>query len=165
MDYQDRPSPNIGVRLRPATVTDCQRVHKWRNAPYLVALSSTRKRVSWRAHVRWYQDVMANPNVKLWIIEADKAPEGAGAVRVERKGCMATVSIYLLKQYTGRGWGPWALREACRLAFKAWPIGGIKAQIREDNLPSIKAFGKAGFVLWESRETPEGHVEMVVWAK
>lgn len=155
MSTEVRPGVQHGPLLAPASPADCQRLHRWRNNAWLVSLSAARRRVGWDEHVAWFKRILADPATLLWVVEPD-----AGSVRIERKGEIGWVSIYLLRRFTRRGWGPLLLREACGQAFGRWPLGSIRAHVREDNAPSRKAFGKAGFVDGEGQG---GLREMVLW--
>jgi len=130
-----------------------------RNDPWIVSLGTSQKPVEWKEHAKWFRRVLADDNCLLWMIEPSM-----GTVRIMRNGDAATVTIYLLKQHTGKGIGVWALREACNLAFCKWPIRRIRAHIRYENRASLVAFMKAGFVEAEepSVECPMGHTEVLL---
>jgi RimJ/RimL family protein N-acetyltransferase len=143
------PSP---VRLRRAGPDDAERVLAWRNDPRIVALSKSGRPVTRDEHTAWYAQAVTDARRLLCIVEVEEAgrkgSSPAGVVRVDRDGSRAgMITIYLLAPYTGRGLGVAALEQATRLAFGQWPdLRSIRAEIRPDNLASIKAFAKAGFV-------------------
>ena len=145
--------------LRLADSNDCKRIFDMRNDPWIVSLGTSQKAVEWKEHVRWFDRILKNPDCQLWLIEP-----AMGTVRVMRNGDFATATIYLLKKFTGKGVGPWALREACNLAFCRWNIKRIKAHIRYENRPSLVTFLKVGFFEAEepSADCPLGHTEVVL---
>lgn len=151
------------LRLRPATGDDIRHVFAWRNDPRIVALGSSRQPVSWEAHAEWFRQVLADPR-RLLLIGEDERGVGAGTVRLDRvDDGHAVVTIYLLREFTGRGLGVEALVEACARGFARWPVHAIHAYVREDNRPSRSAFAKAGFLDADPDPAcPPHHCEMIL---
>ena len=133
--------------LRPAVPGDAAAVFEWRNDPWIVSLSASRQRVSWETHARWFQETVAAEDRHLLFIIEDEPDHGVGTVRLDRVDeHSAVVTIYILRPFVGRGLGVAALAEACRAAFARWPrLAEIRARVRADNRPSLRAFAKAGF--------------------
>jgi len=135
-----------GITLRWADASDADLVFAWRNDPWIVSLSAGRKTVTAEEHARWFAATLASPDAALFIIVGNG--EDAGTLRLDRAGedrCFLTV--YLMKPFVGRGWGSAAIAEGARRAFEIWPeLQSVRASIRQNNAPSIAAFGKAGFV-------------------
>jgi len=132
------------VRLRPAKASDAQQVFAWRNDPWLSALGTTGRPVSWEEHGHWFQETIAGHRRRMFIILHNDLP--IGQVRFDRvDNYTCEVSIYLAQEYTGRGLGVMALREACEWALSSWGVDRILARVRSNNLPSLSAFRKAGF--------------------
>ena len=162
------------LRLRPADLNDAERVFEWRNRPEIVALSSSRRPVSWGEHQAWFGDAVRDENRRVFIVLRDDTP--IGQVRFDRLGAEeCEVSIYLLAEHTGRGLGTMALRIGCRTIFRTWPVARIVAFVRRENVRSLQAFGKAGFfeapaptprtrpghaVLHRDRTTEDGSAEV-----
>ena len=149
--------------LRPATVDDACSIFTWRNDSWLVGLSSGRHAVTWEEHADWFRRALADPRYLLLIIE-NEGGVGAGTVRLEQVDEeRAIVTIYLLREFTGRGLGVQALSEACARGFARWPVCAIHAYIRADNRPSRSAFAKAGFTDADpGRDCPPDHCEMIL---
>jgi RimJ/RimL family protein N-acetyltransferase len=151
----------MSIRLRPATLADARTVFTWRNDPWIVSLSASRATVGWEEHIAWYERVIHGDHL-LHIIESDEGA-GMGCVRLDRSGAEAVVTIYLLRPFVGKGIGVLALRQSCAEAFAHWPaLRRIRALIRPDNVPSLRAFAKAGFVNEKCGPTAKEQVEMVL---
>jgi RimJ/RimL family protein N-acetyltransferase len=151
--------------LRLAGEDDSRLVYDWRNDPWIVSLSTSRRPVTWEEHQAWFPRMLNRADHLLFIIHF---PEGtpAGTVRLDREGEQdAVVTIYLLRSFTGRGLGPRALQRACAQAFERWPdLKRITAHVRADNEPSRKAFARTGFVAHTGDPgCPADHVSMVKW--
>ncbi len=129
--------------LRPATAADKERVLAWRNAPFVVARSSSNRPVEPAEHERWFAAALADPDRRVYLIEVDGTP--VGVVRFDRREETAVISVFLAEEHAGRGYGTRAIGEGCRLAAAAWPIRTVRACVRMDNLPSYKSFTRAGF--------------------
>ena len=158
-----RVTETSGVRLRLATADDIHQVFAWRNDRWIVSLSTSAREVSWEEHVTWFRAVLADPGHLLLISEDDRGV-GVGTARLARvDDAHAVVTIYLLREFTGRGLGVQVLTEACARGFARWSVPAIHAYIREDNRPSRSAFAKAGFVEVDpSPACPPVHREMIL---
>lgn len=135
--------------LRRAEESDREMIFGWRNDPWIVGLSTSRRTVTRAEHDDWFGRVVADPGTILFVVETGGTP--AGQVRLtmdgEAGGVEAVISIYLLKEHTGRGIGAAAIGQGCAAAFAQWPgLRRVRAQILRDNEPSMRAFEKAGFV-------------------
>jgi UDP-2,4-diacetamido-2,4,6-trideoxy-beta-L-altropyranose hydrolase len=148
--------------LRQADTSDIRRLFEWRNDPWIVSMSTTRREVTWEEHQAWFNSVLDRSKHLLFIIHADDATP-VGSVRLDRVGSEAVVSVYLLKPFTGVGLGPRAIEEGCRNAFEDWPeLTRVIAYIRTDNQRSKKAFTRVLFQpCLDAIECPDGHVALV----
>lgn len=151
------------LKLRPATIDDAQQVFDWRNQPWIVSLSSSQIRVTWEEHADWFRCVLTSSQHLLLIIEPEPGVR-AGIVRIDQMDeHQGRLTIYLMREFTGRGIGVQAIVDACSRGFAQWPICTIHAHIRNDNYPSLSAFTKVGFVHVEpSPNCPKEHSEMVL---
>ena len=86
----------------------------------------------------------------------DGADQDMGTARVDvLRPETAVITVYLLRQFTGKSHGVAAVQQASELAFERWPrLAAIHASIRSDNAPSISAFTKAGYSLC----SPDGRI-------
>jgi len=132
------------VYLRRANKDDFERIYEWRNNPWIISLGNSQKKVTKTEHQKWFNMVIGGQKRCLLNI-IEQAGAAIGSVRIERDSEYAVISVYLLKDWTGKGFGVQAIKQACAKAFQIWGIDGIVAKIRSDNKPSIKAFMKAGF--------------------
>jgi len=140
--------PNL--RLRRARPTDADQLRRWRNDPETRARSFSRQEISEAEHRRWLEQKLADPACLLLIVEDGGAP--VGQVRLEKVSpSEAEVSIGLAPGARGRGIGRRALLLAAAEGRRALAVGRLRAEIKEDNDPSLRAFAAAGFAE-EARE-------------
>lgn len=133
------------IALRKAALEDMELLFKWRNDPWIVALGSTSSTVSWEEHKSWFKNTLSSAERQLYFITQDHLP--LGQVRFDRENeNWCEVSIYLMKEYTGKGLGVLALKKGCETILKQWSqLTAVVAYIKDDNQASISAFKKAGF--------------------
>lgn len=133
------------VTLRPATMEDAKMVFCWRNDPFIVSRGTSQRTVAWDEHLQWFYETVSGSERKMWIVLVNGEP--AGQVRFDRvHQDRCTISAYLLREFTGHGWGVEAIRGGCDTLFSEWPGEEIVACVREDNASARVGFRKAGFV-------------------
>src|SRR5262249_42579219 len=110
----------------------------------IMALGASGEKVEWAGHCAWLERAIASPDTLLFVAMVDGAP--AGQIRFERRpGDLAKISIYLLRQFRGRGIGSALLGRACQRAFGALKVGCIEADVLSGNSLSLSFFAKTGF--------------------
>lgn len=148
------------LALRPLTAQDRDCLLAWRNDPYIVARSTSRRCVSPEEHADWFAHVLTSEETLAFIVEHDESP--IGHVRFERTApdtCIITA--YLLPAHTGRGLGVTAICLGCETAREHWHGIRIVACVREDNAAGRSAFRKAGFLRGVGN-CPAAHVNLIL---
>ncbi|MXS19953.1 UDP-2,4-diacetamido-2,4,6-trideoxy-beta-L-altropyranose hydrolase [Pseudomonas oryzihabitans] len=134
--------------LRPATLQDARLLFHGRNAELVRKASVNTAPIGWEQHQDWLQQVLAQPERRLLLI-GETLDGPVGVLRYDRQqGQMAEVSIYLLPERLGQGWGEHLLRRGEQAVQRHWPgLEAIEAQVRPDNVASLQLFQRAGFLL------------------
>ena len=130
--------------LRAARDDDAAWTHAVRNAPQIRATSLDTREIALGDHVAWWRAALVDPDRGLWVIV--HGAEDAGVLRLDRRGDVAEISIYLRPGISGRGIGRHAIALAVPLARERWGVARVEATIREENVASQRAFAAAGFV-------------------
>lgn len=139
------------LALRPATEKDAQAFYDLRNEDEVRRRSFQQDDVQWVDHLEWLDRKLASPDSTLFVVELDGA--WAGQVRVDRiDERQAEISIALAAAARGRGVAGAALAEASARATDELGVDVIVARIKEDNVPSLRAFASAGYVLGDACE-------------
>src|SRR5439155_13795208 len=151
---------------RLAVLEDAQMVFRWRNDPFILTRGSSQSQVPRDEHLKWFNETVQGSVRKMFIILISDE-EAIGQVRFDRiSDEEATVSIYLLQAFTGKGYGVEVIRLACREIFKLWNIQNVVACVRSDNPYARAAFLKAEFSdNSERRCCPDAHFELVLSSK
>lgn len=151
------------ITLRRATLDDADMILAWRNDPYIVARSSSKRVLSQEEHAQWFPAAIQNPDCLMFVISLDGIP--AGLSRFDRRDFSSCViTIYLLEPFTGRGQGVIAISESSKAAFQHWEISRIIAMVRQENEQGRKGFKRAGFLSAPGAKEfcPPGHVCMIL---
>jgi UDP-2,4-diacetamido-2,4,6-trideoxy-beta-L-altropyranose hydrolase len=144
------------IELRRAALADMELVFTWRNDPFVVARSSSRRTVEWTEHHAWFTRAIESTDPMIFIVEIGQHP--IGQVRLERAASDCIISVYLLECHTGHGYGVLAIREGCALARQEWSVGRVIACVRNDNAAGALGFTKARFrACAQDRLCPERH--------
>lgn len=131
--------------LRPATMADAHMLLEWRNDPTTVRQSIDRRRVGALEHVAWLEETVKREGRKLFVAQWGGHPVGTGRLDLSPDGKAAELSLTVAPVARGRGFGKMVLalliEEATHLGFSVQT-----ARVRADNVASMVAFLKAGFV-------------------
>lgn len=135
------------VTLRPAAIDDRQVVWQINNDPGVRANSINPNTIPWESHVNWFSTLLTDGSRELLV--AEMAGETAGIVRFDLKSsAVAEVSIALAPASRGRGVGRQVLEQASYEYLARRPhVSAIRAVVKPDNVPSMKAFLAAGYHL------------------
>ncbi len=136
------------ISLIPAKMDDAAAVWKWRNEKTTRAYSFNTAYIPLGEHKEWFAEAIKDKTRKLFVVTYGR--KKIGFVRIDFEAG-PEMNIALDKRYRKLGIGPRVIRIACGLAGKS-----VVARIKAENTASIKAFGRAGFVI--SKEN--GAVEM-----
>ena len=133
------------LRLRLVQAEDCRMIWEWANDPTTRAVSFTTESISWESHVRWFSAKLSDPNC-LFFVALDSNDVPIGQVRFAMDGPEAVISVSLAFDQRGKGYGSQIIRKATQRVFASTAVRLIHAYIRPENIQSIQAFIRAGFL-------------------
>ena len=128
------------MELRRAKPEDALDVLAWRNDQVSIAASKSGP-VDRNEHLAWFPNAIASDRHMIFIAEEDGRK--LGMVRFDRTDGAWVVSINLAAAERSKGYGGQILR-AGMAALGPYPL---LAEIRTDNLRSIRVFERCGFRL------------------
>jgi RimJ/RimL family protein N-acetyltransferase len=135
---------NTLLRLRRADRVDEARFLAWRNDPWIVALGSLNRTITAEEHRAWFTQRIADIRHPIWVIEIAGEPSGMVRLDPSVNHTEAEISIYLMRVHCGKGNGARVLEcvanNAANLGYRI-----LHATVRRDNVPSQKAFLRAGY--------------------
>lgn len=135
----------VTLRLRDAEPRDARLLFEWVNDPVARAQSFTQAPIAWEDHERWFARKLADARCLLLIAE-DARGRPVGQVRFDLgDDRSAVISVSIAPSSRGRGYGATAIARACEALRGRHGPRTVLAYIRRDNLPSQRAFSRAGF--------------------
>ena len=130
--------------IRLATLVDLALMHEWVNTDdSLKWKKDTKHIISIEEHKEWFQSRRADPVTQIWIILDDETP--SGQVRLEKKGDLVYVDIYVVAGVRGTGLAGFALNESINRYTKLFGSQKFCAIVNPENEMSKKLFVKNGF--------------------
>lgn len=141
------------LKLRPAHLADAQRLLEWRNDAATRAASFAGDLIEPETHRRWFAERLSSSQCVFLIAEVEG--QAIGQVRFEMEAQAATISLSLAPDWRRRGWGATLIRAACCHVFSRCNLERIRALVKPENLSSICAFKRAGFIQAKERSLPD----------
>ena len=137
----------MAIVILKANIHHSQIIWEWRNDPSTISMSITNKAISWAEHEKWYKSNLNEKGIKTYIAKENNTY--LGVVRFEQLKLdenIYEISINLAPKERGKGLGKIILKNSIdcflkdQLNYKV-----IKANIKSENIQSIKTFLKCGF--------------------
>jgi RimJ/RimL family protein N-acetyltransferase len=163
-DRVTRMLRRVSVTLRPAESEDCRRLWQWANDPEVRSLSFSHDPIPWERHVEWFQSRLRDPACLLFI-GCDDTGTPVGQVRLDLGSDEATISVSVRPESRGRGLGVMLIERAGDELRRRSRIDKINAFIKTDNASSVRAFEKAGYVVFGAVTIQGQDAVHLVWRK
>ena len=134
-----------GLKLRRANQGDCRLLWEWANDSAVRAASFQSQSISWEQHSDWFAQKL-DSNQSIIYIGEDESGTPVGQFRLDwNSGCEAQVDISVARERRGSGIAALLIAQGAQAAFCETPVRRLHACIKPENLPSLRAFEKAGF--------------------
>jgi len=132
--------------IRQAKKEDSQTIWQIRNHSLTRKKSHNQKEIDLRNHNNWFIDkYLQNKDNYCFVLE-NKNGKVVGYCRLDSDGDKNyTISIAIDPNYHKKGLGAKLLRESLREVKKIKKDAVVLAEIKKDNIPSIKLFEKCNF--------------------
>jgi UDP-2,4-diacetamido-2,4,6-trideoxy-beta-L-altropyranose hydrolase len=153
-----RHAQALEIVLRPARRDDEGYVWEVNNDPTVRRSSIKTEPIAYQSHVHWFEDKLNSPDTKLLIATDGTVP--VGVLRLDRHGREARISLALESDHRGRGIGTEAIRLATQQGIEQWDLSRITALVRPENVASLKAFQRAGYIYQQTEQVAGVLVQM-----
>ncbi len=134
--------------MRLVRETDKNILLKWRNNRKVIQFTRSGVAISPDIHARWFETRLKNLEIEpIFIFTIDETP--IGMTRLDLLDPLKNgyeVSILIDENFQEIGVGKRALLQTCEFGLNTLSARYIRAEIHNENLPSIKLFTKMGFV-------------------
>ena len=139
------------ITLRKALLQDSERVLAWRNEETTIPWMGSMRALTRDEHETWYIKTLQDPKSLFFIIEANLEP--AGQIRYVLTGeRTAKVSINITQSMHGKGIASIAFRQGSEQVRASGFAQDIFAYVLPNNIGSIRAMEKAGYVRGETAD-------------
>ncbi|WP_162917702.1 GNAT family N-acetyltransferase, partial [Dongia deserti] len=132
------------MKLRRATMDDALDVLAWRNDPDSVTASKSGRPIGQAEHLKWFPNAIRSSRHLILIAEEDS--HKLGVVRFDQMADYWLVSINMSPAVRGKGHGRKALSQAIDLLRADAGPCRLLAEVKDDNVPSLRLFDTLGFV-------------------
>ena len=132
------------VYLRRAGREDVEIFFKWVNEPAVRANSFNTEPISWESHQKWFEEVLADDEVRIYVLMQDNLP--VGQVRLVFEDSTWQISYSIASAYRGRGYGKRILQLAeNELINKGRNGEKLFAEVKTHNTASQRIFNSLGY--------------------
>ncbi|HOW96249.1 MAG TPA: UDP-2,4-diacetamido-2,4,6-trideoxy-beta-L-altropyranose hydrolase [Kiritimatiellia bacterium] len=133
------------VRLRPAVESDARALWEWANDPAVRSAAFHPEPIPWEDHVRWFEAKRRSGRTAIYMA-ADEEGQALGQIRFDgTDGSEAEVDVSVASSRRGEGWGPALIRAGCDRLFADRTAAAVRALVKPENEPSLRAFAGADF--------------------
>lgn len=132
------------LKLRILDASDMEDLYSWRNHPLVRKKSFRSDPLSWEEHQRWFKRKSESPDTTIYIgyYQGNKV----GMIRFDNGSESIKVSVMMSPDFMGRNLGSKLIQLGVKTIMETKGLGRIiTAEIKKNNIASIKAFEKAGF--------------------
>lgn len=135
----------MSVYLREAIEKDVNLLYEWANDEEVRKSAFSTEYISYSEHLKWFENILQNPNVIQYIFIADGKP--IGQVRLDIAHEKAEIDISISSEKRGMGYGKKLCHLLIRTVKRNYPqINVLCAKVKPDNIASKFNFKSNGFI-------------------
>lgn len=133
------------IKLRIAQEEDCDLLFCWVNDELVRENAFNSKVISYEEHKNWFYKRINSDTTKIFIVT--KHGEPIGQIRIDIDGDVGIIDYSIAKKFRGRGYGTKFLVDVIS-EIKVYNTGitTLLGRVKYTNIPSQKAFRKAGYI-------------------
>jgi RimJ/RimL family protein N-acetyltransferase len=139
----------MNINIRRAEAKDILDVFELSNSKSTRQYSINPNEILWEDHLSWFNEVLKTEGIVLYVFH-DEKNGFLGQVRYNIKFKSAEISISIINEEKGKGYGLEILEKSHELLIKEKDIDKIVAIIHYKNTPSIKLFERVGYKFLKS---------------
>ena len=142
--YQSESLMSNIINLTKAGITDINDIFKWRNHPDIRKNFFNQELLSWDEHEKWFIAKLKDPDAAAYMAYYRK--EKIGTIRFEANESAIKTSVMLNPLFLGKGLGLQVVKMGVeKFIREETPDKSLIAEVKKNNIASIKTFRKAGF--------------------
>ena len=132
--------------LRMAKADDALAIFNLSNDGIVRNNSFNSEKIEWGSHLKWFKEKLDDKNCVFFVFNSSNRFNGQIRFDIDPNKKEALASISLIKTMRGLGLSSFILNKSIDKLLRIHKdVKSIKAYIKKENTPSIKAFKNAGF--------------------
>lgn len=132
------------IIVRTVERQDLGDLYNWRNHPDVRKHCFNEEPILWDEHKAWFDAKIADKNTVIYV--ACFGEQKLGSLRFEKNNECIKVNVMLNPIFWGKGFGSKLIKiGTARFAAEHNPQLPVVAEVKIDNIKSLKSFEKAGF--------------------
>lgn len=134
------------LRIRKADLNDSKFLWELSNDSSVRKQSFSKNYITWDSHNKWFKEKL-NEDKSIILIAVDENENRIGIRRfqiMDDKSVLA--SIIIKKEYRNKGYGTDLIKISNEFLFKNYDVKVHNCYIKPNNIASIKAFEKVGYI-------------------
>lgn len=133
--------------LVKARKEDCNLLFNWANEESVRENSFDSSKIVYEDHCNWFTNKLESPDTLIFIVK--NAPHSIGVIRLEKIDNDSKLINYSIDvKYRQQGYGTKLLK----LMKEKFPNQTLIGKVKKNNMSSIRAFEKAGYIKIEHPE-------------
>lgn len=144
--------------FRPTTAADVLLYFEWANESSTRRQSYSSQTIPYSDHVCWFEQKLASPNTKMYVLCEDQTNKAVGQIRFELQAddTYAIVGYAVGEAHRGKGYGRFILGEGISFFVQEWQkIITIVGFVKNSNKASQRLFLQLGFVAIPTTDYPD----------
>ena len=141
----------MDIYLRLVEEEDAKVLFDWRIDPTTRKYARNTEEFQFKSHLQWLRASLRNPERNMFMA-VDKRSNRIGQLRFDRDGRMAEIDIAVSPAMRGQGIGTMLLKKGCQSYLNNWDIDYLLAEVKKNNVASIRIFEQAGFDIHEEHD-------------
>jgi UDP-2,4-diacetamido-2,4,6-trideoxy-beta-L-altropyranose hydrolase len=153
---------NEKIRVRPVRWEDREQLWEWANETTVRRMSFHQEPIPWEEHIAWFEKKFQDPACFLYIaVTEDDVP--VGQIRFDVQDNKAIVDVSVDREWRDKGLGPEIIRGGIQRLLAEKPGIPVHTQVKLENVGSVRAFEKAGFVTCGTGQIRDSPVVFLSW--
>ena len=132
------------VELIKATINDSKLLYEWATDKEVRKASFNTGDFSYESHCEWLEKQLNREDCDIFLCKINN--NLVGQTRLYYENNQALINYSIASQYRGKGYAILMIKEVINYIFSNYPkIDTFVAEVKDNNLPSIKVFEKLEF--------------------
>jgi len=155
----------INYIIREAKTRDSRFIFDLSNEKIVRDNSIKKRKIDWEEHIKWFNKKLNDNNYEFFVIY-DEHNNFIGQIRYEISDDKAVVSISITKNFREEKLASKILADSAAILFRnKEKIERVFAYIRKENIASLRAFEKAGYIFEKSLNINNENYKLYILSK